>query len=425
MVYNIVKMKNKEARQIQKHTDIKQDQEHQRMNMLAARVPGIAFLIVNFIAVIIYQLFFEEWSILSLCILCLQMSLLAIYQWFAYKLVNFSNWLYFILQGIFIFSTTFIVDTDYDNYNMVTFTLYAYFIGQAIGLVSKKKIYIIGFLVLLFILNAILLIPKEEFKHFFIIIPIMILIISYAVMFFSQVYERINVQLTLEKLENAHAQVEQLTLQNERQRMARNLHDTLAQGLVGVNLQLDAAISHLSLSNTAKARDIITNARSNAKQLLAESRSVIDNLRDTDFENNDFEQRIQTTLDYFSATTDIDFKLEYHINSISNALTQEHCFYIIRESIINTIKHSKAKTVIVKLWETNQYYHFSIIDNGKGFDVTSALHKEGSYGLLGIKERVNLLYGNVSFHSDHAIGTKIVIDIPKDRGEKNVQSANS
>ncbi|MFA7746609.1 histidine kinase, partial [Salinicoccus roseus] len=74
--------------------------------------------------------------------------------------------------------------------------------------------------------------------------PIMIVIITYAATFFAQVDEKIKTQMTLEKLELAHRQVKQLTLQNERQRMARDLHDTLAQGLVSLHMQLEAVHVH-------------------------------------------------------------------------------------------------------------------------------------------------------------------------------------
>lgn len=395
--------------------------ERQRTNMLAARTPGIAFLIINFTAVILFQFLFEEWSVSILGVFALQMTVLAIHQWFAYKLVQYSAWIYFILQGIFTFGSTFLVEGTHDRYNVIVFTLYAYFIGQAIGLVARRRVYFICFLLLLFVLNVILLIPKDELMHFLIIaLPIMLLIIAYAVMFFSQVYERINAQVTLERLELAHAQVEQLILKNERQRMARDLHDTLAQGLVGFSMQLDAANSYLSLSNTKKASEIISNARSNAKQLLAEARLAIDNLRESDKEKIDFKKKIEASLDYFSSTTNIDFELEYHLDSDLDGFTQENCYYIIRESVMNTVKHSNAKTVMVKMLMSDKFYHFSITDDGEGFNTSSALHKKGSYGLLGIKERVKLLYGNVSFHSEIGKGTEVVINIPRSRSEENV-----
>ncbi len=405
---------------IRNNTRIGQHGERQRANMLAARTPGIAFLIVNFIAVILYQFFFEGWSVILLFVFALQMTVLAIQQWFAYKLVQFSTWIYFILQGMFTFGITFIVENTNDSYNVIVFTLYAYFIGQAIGLVSRRRVYTICFLTLLLVLNVFLLIPKGELKHFLIIVPIMLLIIAYAVMFFSQVNERINAQVTLERLEFAHEQVEQLILQNERQRMARDLHDTLAQGLVGFSMQLDAANSHLSLSNTTKASEIISNARSNAKQLLAEARLAIDNLRESEKEKIDFKKKIEASLDYFSSTTNIDFDLEYHLDSDLDGFTQENCYYIIRESVMNTVKHSNAKNVKVQMLMGDKFYHFSIIDDGKGFNTSSALRKKGSYGLLGIKERVTQLYGNVSFHSEIGKGTEIVIDIPRSRSEENV-----
>jgi NarL family two-component system sensor histidine kinase YdfH len=84
-----------------------------------------------------------------------------------------------------------------------------------------------------------------------------------------------------QQLSQYAAQVEDLTISNERQRMARELHDTLSQGLTGIILQLEAIEAHLSNERIDKAKAIVSNAKLQARAALADARNAIDDLRNT------------------------------------------------------------------------------------------------------------------------------------------------
>ena len=105
-------------------------------------------------------------------------------------------------------------------------------------------------------------------------------------MYSRQADARVKAQELLAELEAANRrltesadQIEDLTLANERQRMARELHDTLAQGLAGLILQLEAADSHLASGHPDRAQAIVQQAMTRARETLAESRRAIDGLR--------------------------------------------------------------------------------------------------------------------------------------------------
>lgn len=95
---------------------------------------------------------------------------------------------------------------------------------------------------------------------------------AFAIMFFRQVHERQRIQSFLQDLQEAHKKVEELTLANERQRMARDLHDTLAQGVAGLIMRLEAADAHLSRGNTERTGEIIKQSMQQARRTLADAR---------------------------------------------------------------------------------------------------------------------------------------------------------
>lgn len=395
-------------------------QDRQQMNMLAARIPGVIFLVVIFTATIIFQFLFDHWSLVMLSLFSFQMVVLGIHQWYAYKLVQYNVWIYFLVQSLFTFASSFLLYGAYDRYNVVIFTVYAYYVCQAIGLVATKRRYLITFLVSLYALNIVVIVPRDQLADFFIIgLPIMLMCISYAVMFFSQLYERVNAQVTLEKLEIAHEQLEELTLKTERQRMARDLHDNLAQGLVGVTMQLDAANRYLERADQGKAVEIISQVRGNAKRLLADARLSIDNLRAADVEAKSFKKKLEESVEYFTSTTDMIFHLEFAIDSSMSEATEDQCYHMIREGMMNAIKHSHAKSIMIRLSMDETSYQLSVHDDGKGFNSTRKASKKGSYGLIGLKERATLIGATVSIHSKKGQGTEIMIHVPRLRSEED------
>ena len=113
-----------------------------------------------------------------------------------------------------------------------------------------------------------------------------IFVVIYVTLYVRQMEAREKAQALAVELETANrqltdyaARVEDLTIANERQRMARELHDTLSQGLAGLILQLEAAQAHLGQDHPAKAREIITDAMGQARRTLSEARRAIDDLR--------------------------------------------------------------------------------------------------------------------------------------------------
>ncbi|MBL6010410.1 sensor histidine kinase [Bacillus halotolerans] len=388
--------------------------DRRALNMLALRVPGLAFILMIYIASIVLQFIIGSWPILLLHVFTVLTAIFALLHWHSYRWVKKRVILYFVLQGLITFTlanimTGFLV--------LVIIGLYAFLIGQIAGIADRRRTFLILYLLLLLSINATHQIHKGEYLHFLVIaVPIMIVIITYAATLFAQVDEKIKAQLTLERLGLAHQQVEQLTLQNERQRMARDLHDTLAQGLVSLNMQLDAINVHISKGNTDRAKEIIQQSMNRVKSTLADARSAIDNLRSKSEEIDSLKERITLQMDHFKDATGLSCFLDYRLTQLPDVRTAENCYYIIGECLTNAAKHAEAETIWLSIWDEKGNLHLTVRDNGKGFDVEKGRKKRGHYGLLGIQERVRAMKGQFNIKSEKSIGTQIEI-ILSNQGE--------
>lgn len=379
--------------------------------MLALRVPGLAFILMIYVASIVLQFLNGSWSILLLNVFTVLTAIFALLHWHSYRWVKKRVILYFVLQGLITFTLANVMS---GFLVLIIIGLYAFLIGQIIGMADRRKTFLILYLLLLLSITVLYHIHKGEYLHFLVIaVPIMIVIITYAATFFAQVDEKTKAQLTLERLELAHQQVEQLTLQNERQRMARDLHDTLAQGLVSLNMQLDAIHVHLAKDNTERAKEIVQQSMNRVKSTLADARSAIDDLRSKSEEIGFLKERITSLMDHFQESTGMACFLDYRLDQVPDVRTAENCYYIIGECIANAVKHAEAETISVSIWDDDKRrLHLTVKDNGKGFDVEKGKKKRGHYGLLGIEERVRTMKGQFNIKSTTSKGTQIDITVP-------------
>jgi NarL family two-component system sensor histidine kinase YdfH len=228
-------------------------------------------------------------------------------------------------------------------------------------------------------------------------------IILFMVVLNQQLAQRQKAVELAESLESANAKlaaynakIESLTLQNERQRMARELHDTLAQGVAGLVLQLEAIKAHLAAENTERAAAIVEQSIARARSTLAESRAVIDDLRSA---STNVTELVREKVERFKQSTGIPCELEISVSENQlPAETLNHAMNILSESLTNIARHAEATKVKVEFVIQNQSLQLEVRDNGKGFDVKQ--ETKGHYGLVGMHERARLTGGMLSIASD-------------------------
>lgn len=245
----------------------------------------------------------------------------------------------------------------------------------------------------------------------------MALLILFMILYVRQADARKRSQELLTELETAYlqlagyaARIEDLTLAAERRRMARDLHDTLAQGVAGLVLQLEAANAHLENGSLPRAQAIIGRCLNSARSTLAQSRAAIDDLR---LEERTMSAAIQDHVARFTRATAIPCHLTLDLPreaALSSAVV-EHAERIIGETFANITRHAQANNVWFAVTQTPEGLLIDVRDDGRGFDVETA-NRQGHYGLQGMRERARLVGGLFAVCSEPGKGTRLSVTLP-------------
>jgi NarL family two-component system sensor histidine kinase YdfH len=247
-----------------------------------------------------------------------------------------------------------------------------------------------------------------------------VFIILFMVVLNQQFAEREKAEELAESLETANtrlaanaATIESLTLQNERQRMARELHDTLAQGVAGLVLQLEAVKAQLAFNRTDRASAIVDQALTRARGTLAESRAAIDDLRAAPA---NLSESVHEKVDRFTQATGIPCEMDILLqeNGLSAEMT-DHALSILSEALANIARHAQATQVNVRFVIQKGQLELEVRDDGKGFDLNQET-SAGHYGLLGMRERARLVGGALTIKSGAQSGTNVHFVVPSSQG---------
>jgi NarL family two-component system sensor histidine kinase YdfH len=221
----------------------------------------------------------------------------------------------------------------------------------------------------------------------------------------------------LGELETAHrqlteyaARVEDLALVNERQRLARELHDTLAQGLAGLILQLEAVDKQFAHGRPERAQAIAAQAMQRARQTLADARRAIDGLRAGDPVN--LSEQVRAEAEHFTAATGLPCELELAVSTPLSASLQEHAYRAVAEGLTNVARHARARQAWVSVAEVAGELEIVIRDDGVGFEPGEASGRAGHYGLIGLSERARLAGGALEVASTPGGGATLTLRLP-------------
>lgn len=231
--------------------------------------------------------------------------------------------------------------------------------------------------------------------------PFIIIAVLGVVLLPFTLYTR-NKQENLEsELETAKDRISELIIHEERQRIARDLHDTLGQKLSMIGLKSDLA-ARLVEKNPQQAILEIKDIRQTASVALKEVRELVADMRAVRIEEELF--RVEQIL----RAAEIEFKLVGNPKTIHMPVLFENVISMcLKEAVTNIVKHSKASTCIVTIEQNENDLMLSVKDNGIGFEETVSLI--GS-GLKGMQERVEFLNGTVEVKSEQ--GTEVIIRVP-------------
>lgn len=201
-------------------------------------------------------------------------------------------------------------------------------------------------------------------------------------------------------------------LEEERKRIAGDLHDTTVQELVHLLQQIDLAGMYLDTDINQSRLELFV-AKKNIRNIIEGIRDTIYDLRPMTFDDigwNATFERMRIELEKYDISVIFNIEKPDNIDE-TYAIT---LYRIIRESCINAVKYSECTKLVVTMYTHNQNIHITIRDNGKGFDVNSIddnIDNGNHFGLKLMIERIKQLFGVVDFESNSS-GTSINIVIP-------------
>lgn len=215
-------------------------------------------------------------------------------------------------------------------------------------------------------------------------------------------------------IENArlYERSRELAVMEERNRLAREIHDTLAQGLTGIILQLEAA-DQLFEASPEKARARIRKAAELARHNLQEARRSVWNLRPGPLEQQSLGEALDGEVRRLVEETGIEgrFQLGGQLRLLPPDI--ENCLYrVFQEALANVRKHSGAHRVEARLTYGPEAITLRIADDGRGFDPSVPPNGNGGFGLTGMQERCRLVGGTLVVRSQPGCGTEIEARIP-------------
>jgi signal transduction histidine kinase len=223
-----------------------------------------------------------------------------------------------------------------------------------------------------------------------------------------------NRQLEATMIENAglHAQLlvqaREAGVVEERQRLAGEIHDTLAQGLAGIVAQLEAA--ELALHHPAEVTRYLAQARSLARSSLTEARRSVRALRPEQLEAATLPEAIGELARSWSARSTVPVHVKIAGTPIrADVDTETAIFRAAQEALSNVAKHAQASEVHLTLTYLDDALLLDVADDGAGFDTAI---RAGGYGLVGMQERLARASGKLTVESTPGYGTTINASLP-------------
>ena len=198
----------------------------------------------------------------------------------------------------------------------------------------------------------------------------------------------------------------------ERYRLARELHDTLGQGLTGVLLRLESLEARLeSEGDGVEVRRLLRETLELTRINIEDARRSVLDLRAAPLEGRTLSEALRHMAEGAGLYPGLEIAVEVVGGSRPLSARLESGLYrIALEALNNTAEHAGAREAMVTLVTTPEYVSLTVEDNGRGFEATEI--RSGRYGLIGLNERARLLGGSLTLESESGKGTRIEVTVP-------------
>lgn len=204
--------------------------------------------------------------------------------------------------------------------------------------------------------------------------------------------------------------LENLATSRERNRLARELHDTLAHTLSGLSVQLETAKAYWDV-DPATTQRLLTESLAATRAGLQETRRALTALRSSPLDDLGLNLAVRQLAESAAARANLSLELDLpgSLPIVSSAV--EQCIYrTAQEAIANVAHHANARTLIVRLVQDGDNIRLTVRDDGRGFDPED-IEGIGHYGLRGMRERAALSGGTLTIKSTPGVGTRVHLRI--------------
>lgn len=197
----------------------------------------------------------------------------------------------------------------------------------------------------------------------------------------------------------------------ERNRIAREIHDTLAQGFVALSVQLQI-VGRSMPEAPAAARQHLDEALELARTGLDDARRAIWELRSQNAENNDFASRLKQMAEKVAAQSEIRTIVEVHgAYRAMPERTETELLRVAQEAVTNVVRHAAASKINIQLHFSRRRVKMTIADNGRGFSAEAPSASDGHFGIVGMRERVEQMGGTINVSSKKGEGTQVQVEV--------------
>jgi signal transduction histidine kinase len=219
---------------------------------------------------------------------------------------------------------------------------------------------------------------------------------------------REQVAIANDQLRDYAQKVETLAAVQERNRIAREIHDSLGHALTALNLQLEGALK-LWQTNPSRAQTFLQEAKQLGSTALKEVRQSVAALRSDPLQGQSLSEAIARLIHDFYKTTGVQPQCQIQLTQSLSSEVNTALYRIIQEALTNTCKHAAATQVDIQLCDTLTHVELIYHDNGNGFQVNQ---NQTGFGLQSMQERTLALKGQFTLHSSPGKGIQLTVHIP-------------
>ncbi|MFC4309393.1 ATP-binding protein [Steroidobacter flavus] len=200
----------------------------------------------------------------------------------------------------------------------------------------------------------------------------------------------------------------------ERERIARELHDTLLQGFQGLILRFQSVVDRIPTQEPA--RQMMESALERADQVLVDGRDRVRDLRSSEATESDLAEAFkQVAQEVAAESATIDLQIvEIGTARPLHPIVRDEAYWIGREALLNALRHAQAKAVEVEVQYEPRELRINVRDDGRGIpdDVLESGGRDGRWGLTGMRERARKIHGRVEIWSRSDAGTEVQLRVP-------------